>query len=58
MVYMCIVLYVKLLWCSGLQGMYDQLTRGVHLPCVYVHCAISARADKFGVVVFKASMLD
>ena len=38
--------------------MYDQLTREVHLPCVYVHCVISARADKCGVAVFKASMLD
>ena len=26
--YMCTVLYVKLLWCSSIQGMYDQLTGG------------------------------
>ena len=31
---------------------------GVHLSYIYVHCAISTRADKFGVAVFKASMLD
>ena len=57
-IYMCIVLYGKLIWCSGIQGMYDQLTGGVHLPWVYVHCAVSARADKFVVAVFKASMLN
>ena len=68
--YMCIVLYVKLIWCSGVAWIYDQLTGGpsaigifaffymwnlfgvvvlhgsmidwwgVHLPWVYVHCAI------------------
>ena len=31
---------------------------GVNLHWVYVHCAISARSSRFGVVVFKASMLN
>ena len=47
---------MKLIWCSDIQGMYVQLTGGVHLSCIYVHCAISARAAKFGVAVFKASI--
>ena len=38
--YMCIVLYMKLIWCNGFPDI----------------CA--SRSAKFGVVVFKASMLD
>ena len=57
--YMCIVLY--------LPSLVQQYSRhlcsiggggGVNLPLVYVHCAIPARSAKFGVAVFKASMLD
>ena len=33
--YMCIVLYMKLIWCNGVAWIYGQL-RGVHLPWVYV----------------------
>ena len=33
---------------SGIQGIYDQLTRGVHLPPIYI-CSL---------VVYKASMLN
>ena len=29
--YMCILLYVKLIWCSGIPQIYGQL-EGVHLP--------------------------
>ena len=36
---MCILLYVKLLWCSSIPYIYGQL-EGVHLPSVYVHSAI------------------
>ena len=36
---MCILLYVKLIWFSGISYIYDQLV-GVHLPYVYVHSAI------------------
>ena len=34
--------------CSSMQGIYDQLTRGVHLPPLYI----------YSVMVFKASVLD
>ena len=34
--YICIVLSVKLFWCSGIPYIYGQL-EGVHLPSVYVH---------------------
>ena len=37
--YMCILLYVKLLWCSSIPFIYGQL-EGVHLPSVYVHSAL------------------
>ena len=57
LVYMCKLLYVKLIWCNGLVWSYGWLM-GVHLPWIYVLCAIPVRADKFGVAVFKASMLD
>ena len=36
--YMCIVLYVKLIWCSSIPYIYGQLEDGGAL--VYVHCAI------------------
>ena len=40
--YMCILLYVKLIWCSGVAEIYGQLEEGdgVSLPWVYVHSAI------------------
>ena len=38
--YICILLYVKLIWCSGIPQIYGQLGVGVCLPCVYVHSAI------------------
>ena len=37
---MCILLYVKLIWCSGIPYIYGQLELRVHLPSVYVHSAI------------------
>ena len=40
-------LAVKRIWCSGMQGIYAQLT-GVSIGPIYL----------FGVAVFKASMLD
>ena len=27
--------------CSGMQGIYDRLTREVHLPSIYMHCTRS-----------------
>ena len=56
---LCYICSICQVWCSGIQGIYAQLTGGgVGLPCIYVHCAICARSAKFGVAVFKASMLD
>ena len=50
-------IYMKCISCTGFAEIYAQLEEGggVNLPWVYVHCAIS---PKFGVAVFKASMLD
>ena len=36
---MCILLYVKRIWCSGILQMYGCL-EGVHVPEVYVYSAI------------------
>ena len=36
--YMCILLYVKLIWCSGITQIYGQLEEGAF---VYLHSAIS-----------------
>ena len=41
--YMCILLYVKLIWCSAFPEIYGQLKEGmggVSLPWVYVHSFI------------------
>ena len=73
-VYMCIILCVKLIWCNGLACSNGQL-RGVHLPSVYmcivlcvklmwcngfaeIYARSAMRSAKCGVAVLKASMLD
>ena len=40
--YMCILLYMKLMWCNRFPEIYAQLEEegGVNLPWVYVNCAI------------------
>ena len=40
--YMCILLYMKIIWCSGFPEIYAQLEEGVGSVCawVYVHSAI------------------
>ena len=38
--YMYILLYVKLIQCSGVPSIYGQLEEWVHLPWVYVHSSI------------------
>ena len=38
--YMCILLYVKLIWCNGISEIYCQLEWGVHVSSVYVHSVI------------------
>ena len=55
---------MKLIWCNGFPDIYAQLEEGVGSIChrymrivLYIYrCAI--RSAKFGVVVFKASMLN
>ena len=43
--YMCILLYVKLIWCSGFPEIYAQLEEGVgvSLPLVYGHLGSFSR---------------
>ena len=40
--YMCILLHMKVIWCSGFPDIYAQLEvgGGFNLPWVYVHSAI------------------
>ena len=37
-VFMCIVLYVKLMWCNGLACTYGQLTGGPPAFGISMHC--------------------
>ena len=41
------LLYIHM-QCSGIQGIYDQVDQGVHVPPIYI-CSV---------LVFKASMID
>ena len=38
--YMCILLYVKLIWCNGIPLIYCQLEWGIHVFFVYVYSVI------------------
>ena len=40
--YMCILLYIKLIWCSGFPEIYARWEEGggISLPWVYVYSAI------------------
>ena len=38
--YICILLYMKRIWSSGVPEIYDGLEEGVCLPWVYVHSSI------------------
>ena len=40
--YICILLYLQLISCTGVGEMYGHLDGGVHLPWVYLHSSISA----------------
>ena len=55
--------------CSGIQGIYDQLNRGVHLPAIYIYMQCSSIQGIYAqltggldlgvsVLVFKTSMID
>ena len=39
--YMCILLYVIVIWCNGISEIYCQLEWGVDVSSVYMHFAIS-----------------
>ena len=53
---MCILLYVKLLWCSAVFHTSMVNWRGVHVPKVYV--SFCYMLNLFGVVVFHRSMVN
>ena len=58
--YICILLYMKLIWCSGFQGIYAQLEEGVGSVC---HddlgiCALYNMCNCFGVVVLHRSIVN
>ena len=53
--YMCIMLYVQCIWCSGVAFIYDQLTGG---PSALGMCAVCYMFNVFGVVVLLASMIN
>ena len=62
--YICIVLYMKLIWCNSFAEIYAPLEEGWGSICHRYMCIVlyisrsASRSAKFGVVVFKASMLD
>ena len=51
---MCILLYVKLIWCSGNPYIYGCLEGGT---CALGICAFCYMLNLFGVVVFHRSMV-
>ena len=51
---MCILLYVKLMWCSGIPYINDQLEGGTTGLSI---CAFCYMFNLFGVVVFSKSWL-
>ena len=53
--YMCIILYVKLIWCSGVAWIYDWLKGGPSAMCI---CACFYMWNLFGVVVLHRSMIN
>ena len=53
--YMCILLYVKLLWCSGIPDIRGQLVGGTSALNI---CAFCYMLPLFGVVVFHRSMVN
>ena len=52
---MCIVLYVKLLWCTGIPYIYGQLDGGISDLSI---CAFCDMLHLFCVVVFHKSMVN
>ena len=56
--YMCIVLYMKLIWCSGFQKVIAWLEEGVAIYQIWTHFEIYTIWNWFGVMVFQRSMLN
>ena len=52
---MCILLYVKFLWCSSIPYIYGQLEWGTSVLSI---CALCYMLDVFSVVVFHTSMVN
>ena len=52
---MCILLYVKLLWCSGIPYIYGRLEGGTSALSI---CAFCYMLSLFSVVVFYRSMVN
>ena len=55
--YMCIVLYMKLIWCNGFAEISASLEEGVGSICHGYMCIV-LYMNLFGVMVFQTSMLD
>ena len=53
--YMCILLYVKLIWCSSIPYIFGQLEGG---PSAISICAFCYMLNIFGVVVYHTSMVN
>ena len=56
--YMCILLYVKLIWCNGIPDIYCQLVCGRGGTCILSIWAFSHMRDLFGVTVFHRSIVN
>ena len=51
---MCILLYVKLIWCSGIPWIYSYLEEGTCVLCI---CAFCYMLNLFSVVIFHRSIV-
>ena len=56
--YMCILLYVRLIWCSGFPEIYAWLEEGAWGQSAMGICAFFYMSNLIGVVVFQRSMVD
>ena len=52
--YMCILLYMIVIWCNGISEIYFQLEWGLHVSSLYVHSAI---CDTFLVYQYSIDVL-
>ena len=53
--YMCILPYVKCIWCNGIHIYIVNWSEGVHVSSVYVHSAICD--TRFGVMDYSIHLL-